>query len=412
MNKKRIFEEFDKLKMKAGRFLLAFSGGPDSVFLLYMLHEYYKDALKDRIAVCYINYHDSPFVNKEEKLVIDMISSFSLELFKYDTEYDRKKDGNFEDWARIYRYTLFESLCKKYGFTALLTAHQLTDSVETYILQKERKNLPLFYGLPPKTTLNGMMVYRPILSISKSELTQFLIENGISFYDDITNYDNHTKRNLIRKEEIPVSKQREIQKEIDSENLRISGLYHKFSLLSYPISFSDYDCFSEEEKRRLLFFLLKKENLNVSSKRLAGLGKEAYEFLNGRSVNQMELSDEKSLFRNCFHFFIDKTKQTGYSYIFDKPGRYETEKFIIDLSDPRVFNIPSFPFIIRNCHDGDTIDTNLKEKNVTSFLEDQEIPNRLKKIYPVFEYQGKIKYVPFFVDIRKKRIPFTFKVLY
>lgn len=412
MNIQPILEEFEHRNLKAGRYLLAFSGGPDSVFLLYMLKEYFREDLKEHIDVCYINYHDSPFVDQEEKLVHEMISSFGLRLFQYDTQFDKTVDKNFEDWARTYRYSLFRDIIQAEKLDGLLTAHQLSDSIETYILQKERGNLPLCYGLPKETTLNGIVVYRPILSVTKEELTQYLVFKGIPFYDDITNYDDHTKRNRIRKKESSSLFQHQLQKEIDQENRKLEMLYASFQKLVYPIQRTYYDSLSEEEKRRLVFYLVRKEKMNVSSKREAGISKEAYEFLKGHSSSRMKLDESRILYRNGSNFFIDSPHEKAYCYTFSHPGIYKTEEFEIDLKDPSVFNQMTFPLTIRSVKEDDRFSTDLKPNSVLCFLKKQQVPSHLIPIYPVFVCNGKIRYVPFFSDIKKRSIPFAFRLLY
>lgn len=410
--KEEIRNTFDKLNLKEGKYLLAFSGGPDSVFLLYMLAEYFKDDLKNHIEVCYINYHDSEYVNIEEKLVIDMIASFSLTLHKYDTKFNLEKDKNFEDWARIYRYNLFKDIIKDRKLDALLTAHQLTDSIETYLLQKERKNLPNVYGLPLKSNLYGMLILRPILSISKEELTNYLIDNKIPFYDDITNYDNHTKRNLIRKNHISIEEQNRIQKEIDNKNKELDNLYSRFNNLSYPISFSFYNSLNLEEQKRLVYKLLKDENLNLNYEREVGLFKEVFEFLKSRNMSTLELPNKKLLYRTPSSFFVDINHNVEYEYIVTKPGIYDFDYFKLDLTDISKFNLKKLPVKIRNYHECDIIESGLKEKNLLTFLKKQQVPNHLIQMYPVFLIDDKIVGVPFFSDIKKNKIPFKFKVLY
>ncbi len=410
--KESIKNTFDELNLKSGRYLLAFSGGPDSVFLLYMLKEYFQDELKDHIEICYINYHDSIYVDEEEKLVVDMIASFSLTLHKYDAKFDLEKDKNFEDWARKYRYQLFKDIIKERELDGLLTAHQLSDSIETYLLQKERKNLPFVYGLPVKTSLYGMKILRPILSITKDELTQYLIDNKIPFYDDITNYDDHTKRNIIRKNHFSKSKQEEIQKEIDMKNEELKKLYSKFDNLFYPINFSFYNSLNLEEQKRMIYKLLKDENLNLSYEREIGLFKEIFEFLKSRNMSTLELPNKKLLYRTPSSFFIDINHNVEYEYIVTKPGIYDFDYFKLDLTDISKFNLKELPVKIRNYHIGDIIESGLKEKNLLTFLKKQQVPNHLIQMYPVFLVNDKIVGVPFFSDIKKNKIPFKFKVLY
>lgn len=410
--KEEIKNTFDKLNLKKGRYLLAFSGGPDSVFLLYMLSEYFQNDLKNHIEICYINYHDSKYVDIEEKLVIDMITSFSLTLHKYDAKFNLEKDKNFEDWARKYRYQLFKDIINEKGLDGLLTAHQLSDSIETYLLQQERKNLPFVYGLPVETTLYGIKILRPILSITKDELTQYLIDNNIPFYDDITNYDDHTKRNIIRKNHFSKLKQEEIQKEINIKNKELEKLYKSFQTLKYPISFSYYENLNEENKKRIIFYLLDKEELNLQYERKIGLYKEIYEFLKSKSSGTIKLSNNKYLYRTSKNFFIDISHNIKYEFTFDKIGYYQNDIFEIDLNDISKFNLKKLPVTIRNYQEGDQIGTNLKEKDVLTFLKKNQVPSHLINMYPVFLVDDKIVCVPFYSDIKNNKIPFKFKVLY
>lgn len=412
MKKEIIFGEFEKMNLKAGRFLLAFSGGPDSVFLLHLLSSYLKEDLRNHIEVCYINYHDSPYVDQEEEVVRNAITPLNLVLHHEDAYFEKEKDRNFEDWARLYRYSLFLKLVKERGLDGLLTAHQLSDSIETYLLQKERGNLPLIYGLPDETSWKGMKVYRPLLSVSKEELISYLLENSIPYYDDVTNYDGHTKRNLIRKNRLTEEEQDILLQEMEEKNRRLQTLYRSFSKLKEPLSFLYYDSLTEEERHRLIFYLLSEKRLSVEQKRLEGLAKEIYEFLKGRGTKKLSLDDDFCLYRTPHSFFIDKKEQKPYSYRFEEPKEYETEEFSLDLSTPSLFRIPSFPITVRNYRKGDRISSNLNEKDVLTFLKKQQVPSKLIDSYPVFLAEGRIFFVPFFSDIKKERIPFRFKVRY
>ena len=133
----KLKKEFEELELNKGIYLLAFSGGPDSVYLLEALKSYLGDGLSDIIRLCYINYHDSSAVKEEEAIVNEYVDKYHLKLYRFDTKF---KKGNFEDWARKYRYQKFKTIIRKEKMTALLTAHQKDDDIETYILQKERKN--------------------------------------------------------------------------------------------------------------------------------------------------------------------------------------------------------------------------------------------------------------------------------
>lgn len=392
--------------MKEGKYLLAFSGGPDSVYLLECLAVFYKEKLNQRICLCYINYHDSPNVDEEEKIVNFYVDKYKLKLFRFDTRF---RKGNFEEWARNYRYKKFAYIIKKKGMKALLTAHQKDDDSETYLLQKERGNLPAHYGLQEAATLNGIKILRPLLSVSKEEIYSELKENGYIYYEDITNHDSHTKRNVIRKELSSVERERLLD-EKEAKNQELIKLYNSFVSIKYPVSFSLYDNLKEEAKRRLIFYLLDKEK--TPSKRRTGLGKEIYEFLKKRTNSEMPLFKEKVLYKTKDYFFIHTDlKKLNYSFTYKHKKRYSNRFFSIDLTDIKKFNLLSLPVTIRNRREGDTISTDLPTKDVKRFLKKQQVPYFLIDIYPVFEVDNQIRCVPFYKDIKNKSIPLDFKLL-
>ena len=77
-------KEYDRLGLKGGKYLLAFSGGPDSVFLLVTLLDYFKSSFNDHIEIAYVDYHDSDEVYIEEKIVNDYICKYHLCLNRID----------------------------------------------------------------------------------------------------------------------------------------------------------------------------------------------------------------------------------------------------------------------------------------------------------------------------------------
>lgn len=82
----------ERLVDKRKKYLLAFSSGGDSVFLLYQLSFYFKESLKDHIALVYINYHDSGLVKKKKEssstmsLFLDYLISEKMSTIERTTE--------------------------------------------------------------------------------------------------------------------------------------------------------------------------------------------------------------------------------------------------------------------------------------------------------------------------------------
>jgi len=406
---KQAVDSFNRLQFYKKKILIAFSGGPDSVFLLNELVKYFQDTAKEHLVVAYVNYHDSPFVDEEERVVRHYISLYHLPFYKVDTHY-QKKDHNFEDWARDYRYRFFQSLVKKLNLNGLVTAHQRTDLIETYLLQKQRNNLPSYYGLQEASNLGKLTIYRPLLFISKKEIYQQLKKENLSYYEDLTNQNLKKKRNYFRKDVIPVIDEDEILTEIEKQNQRLKNLYQQFEEITYPVSYLIYDSFSSDDQKRFLFFLLDKKKVSLKGSRRAGAVKDLFSFLKNHTPKEYVINQKYSCYRLASSFFISKGyKNISYSYLFKEKKIYKTPFFTIDLKNYSLFNLKRLPVEIRNYHSGDTLATDLKTKDVYKQLKKQSVPFYLIKIYPVFIQNEKIVAVPFYSDLKSKKLPLVLK---
>lgn len=400
-------KSLSELLKQKNKYLLAFSSGGDSVFLLFQLHFFYQEKLKDHITLVYINYHDSPFVAQEESIFFHYVSLFGLTYFKKDVHY-RKSYGNFEEWARKYRYDYFQKLCSSYQYKGVITAHQKTDLVETYLLQLKRNNLPKHYGLSTTSLYKGRPILRPRLSISKEALTKQLVETNTLFYDDITNYNRKKSRNRIRQEIKEEDRNREI-KEAENRNNFLSSLYACFNQRKPPFSFDDYYLRTVNQRKRFCFYLLEK-SLN-KTKFCYGLGKKRYSFLCNRESGVMKLTENLFLYRWKEGFFLfSDLQKISYQYIFKEKKIYQKKYFRIDLKDPSAFNRKSLPVLIRNYREGDQLGTDLVEKDVFAFLRKQGVPSFLIPIYPVFIQNKKIQCVPFYKDLKKEGFPLSLSI--
>ena len=118
-------------------YILAVSGGPDSIFLLEkMRYEGYN------LVVAHVNYKKRKSSDYDEKLVRNYCQKYSLpcEVYQFQgSEYNFIR--NFQDKARQVRYNFFQKLTDKYQTKYIVVAHHLDDHLETYLLQKQRKSL-------------------------------------------------------------------------------------------------------------------------------------------------------------------------------------------------------------------------------------------------------------------------------
>ena len=193
--------EYDLIK-SGDRVLVGLSGGADSVCLLTVLNEL-KEKLNFELAAMHINHglrkeagDDAAYANR----LCD-----KLDIAYYYEEVDVKsyaedKHLSTEEAGRILRYEALEQTMKEKGYNLLATAHHANDLAETMLLFLARGTG--LKGLAPIRYRNGNII-RPLLSVTKEEIIEFLKEEGIGHCEDITNNDNDYTRNYIRNEIIP-----------------------------------------------------------------------------------------------------------------------------------------------------------------------------------------------------------------
>lgn len=111
-----------------------------------------------------------------------------------------ENQSNFEKKARDIRYSFFDDIIKKHNYETLITAHQLNDKLEWFLMQLTKgAGLLELIGLDKYSFKNEYQIYKPLLEISKDRLLNYLKENGIKYFIDNTNSDEKYKRNLFRK---------------------------------------------------------------------------------------------------------------------------------------------------------------------------------------------------------------------
>ena len=381
---------------------VAFSGGPDSIFLTEGLIKLgYKPLL------IYINYHDSPTVYIEEKIVKQYSQINRLKLIEH--EVNIPDNVNFEDEARKIRYKFFSDVIKIHPNKFILTAHHKNDDIETMILQINRNNIVDYYGLKEKNDIFGITVIRPILNYTKLEIIEYLTKNNISFYDDPTNYEQERQRNILRAnlknidynhyKNLKISLNQKVKEEKNKIKNIANGKY---------ISKKIYSTLSDNEKKRLLNFLLN-YNLGYSNSNLINI---CLMRLKSNKSFEENLKNNISLFQDKNNFFFGTTTdKRNYSYIIEKEGYYKFKEFDIEIKLGN-FNIKDFPIFIETPKQKDIIETNIKQNNVIKFLKHHNVPNFLINIFPIIKNKDKkIIYVPFYEDIIENKIKINLKLI-
>jgi len=181
--------EFD---LQPGRYVVAVSGGVDSVVLLHMLA-----ARPDlELTVAHYDHGIREDSAEDRQLVQELAKLYSLP-FVY-------QEGNLspqasEAQAREARYQFLHETRQASGAGAIITAHHQDDVLETIIL-----NLLRGTGRRGLSSLKSTdIVKRPLLRMPKKELLRYAEREGLRWREDSTNADERYLRNYVRKNLLP-----------------------------------------------------------------------------------------------------------------------------------------------------------------------------------------------------------------
>lgn len=182
---------------------VAFSGGADSTALLDILH---KEGY--RVAAIHVNHLiRGAEADSDEEFCRSFCKERDIPFFSHriDVPRETEKSGEgLEEAARRLRYAAIEETVSKEGITKVATAHHADDNAETIIFNLVRgSGAKGGCGIPP---VRGIYV-RPLIDITRDEVTAYCKENSLSYVTDSTNLSTDYTRNYIRHEIMPRLKQ-------------------------------------------------------------------------------------------------------------------------------------------------------------------------------------------------------------
>ena len=192
--------EKHKLLNSNDLYIIALSGGADSVALLLLLKNAHFNV---HAAHCNFRLRGDES-DRDEAFCVELCKGLGVELHRahFDTrEYAELHKVSIEMAARELRYKWFEQLRQDIGAAGICVAHHRDDSVETVLLNLVRgTGLRGLTGIQPR---NGNIL-RPLLCVSRAEIEAFLAEKGQKYVTDSTNLEADVQRNIVRLEVLPL----------------------------------------------------------------------------------------------------------------------------------------------------------------------------------------------------------------
>ncbi len=183
----------DTNNLQSKKNLLAFSAGVDSSALFFILIE---NNIKFDIAI--VDYGVRAQSKDEVSHAKKLAKKYKLVCHTIQAPNFKK---NFEKQARDFRYEFFESLIKEHTYDTLITAHQLNDQLEWFLMRLTKgAGVSELIGLRAVTQREDYTLLRPLLEYSKDELLDYLKKNNHPYFIDESNSDEKYERNSFRQQ--------------------------------------------------------------------------------------------------------------------------------------------------------------------------------------------------------------------
>ena len=405
---KKKVEELKKsgLIKKNEKILIAFSGGPDSVFLynlLFFLKEYYSI----EISLIYVNHNLREDVKNDLNFVEEFSKENNVPLYIESVDvrkYAAENKKSIELAARELRYEAIEKVLQNLNYDKIATGHNLDDNIETFIFRLLRgTSLKGLKGIPSERK----NIIRPILQFEKKEILNYLQENKKSYIIDYTNSENDYTRNYIRNEIFPMfvninptfrNKVNGLIQEINNKESLKTYSEEKNTKEKFVQYLEKYDVELSRKKIDQIYETLYNENgdmnMNGSKEFYLGNGKilrKKYDKLEVIMEEKKEVDEERvEIKQNIpikwydYNIILTDNILNTKSMEDFKEGNVTFLKFTEKCEDE------NYKIFVRKRIEGDAILlNNLGHRKLKKILIDQKIPKWERDKIPVFEMEYK-----------------------
>ena len=179
--------------------VLAVSGGPDSVALMWLAVRWRRALSRGPCLIAVTVDHGLRAESAREAREVKRLAQ-SLDLPHHTLRWTGPKPRTgVPAAAREARYRLLARAARRYGATHILTAHTRDDQAETLLMRMLRgSGIAGLSAMARESERCGIMLTRPLLDVSKAQLIATLKKARVGFADDPTNRDPSFTRPRLR----------------------------------------------------------------------------------------------------------------------------------------------------------------------------------------------------------------------
>jgi len=193
-----IDHEILKSLPRASKFLIAVSGGVDSVVLFNVCVRMQK-ILKGHFEIAHVDHGVRKDSAKDASFVKRIGDRVDIPVHTLRAKPPKSMKG-LEAWGRETRYSFFETIRSERRLDFILTAHNANDAAETLLMRLvSNRDVSWIASMDTKRNL-----IRPLLRIPRAEIEAYAEKQGIEWREDSTNSDQHFLRNRVRHTLLPV----------------------------------------------------------------------------------------------------------------------------------------------------------------------------------------------------------------
>jgi len=268
MLKEEVLKTIKKYNLinEGDKIVIGVSGGPDSICLLHILHQF-EEELKIKLYVAHINHMLREVADSETEYVQEICKTLGIECFvkKVDIlKLSKEQKKGTEEVGRNVRYEFFNEILEKTNSNKIATAHNSNDRAETVLLNILRGSG--LSGLKGIEVIRDGKYIRPIIEINREEIEKYCEENNLKPKYDESNNENIYSRNKVRNEIIPYIKKEFNQNIIKTIN-RLSEVATEENEYMQKITKQEYEKISKIENDVINLDLKKFNNLELVIKR-------------------------------------------------------------------------------------------------------------------------------------------------
>lgn len=193
-----IFSRFRNFKLFAG-----YSGGSDSTALLLLAARGAAEYQFELTAVHFNHHLRGAESDREAANAEKFAGELGVKFLKIDL--DIPDGSNLEARAREARMAKFRELAGDDPRAVVLLGHHADDRVENMFLRLLRgSNVSGLTSIRQECIIGGVRIFRPLTGYTKSQIENFLRENGIGHWaSDSSNADDVYARNFFRNKLLP-----------------------------------------------------------------------------------------------------------------------------------------------------------------------------------------------------------------